>query len=84
MSTSAPAHACACQSSYGLMAYAKIWSGSAAMGCVSFVDQKELPNAVNSRGAVSPATRATATSTPVTMPPSAVRSTTWSEVRQCG
>ena len=50
------------------MAYAKICSGSAAMGWSSPWCQKRLPNAVNSSGAVSPAIRATATMTPVMMP----------------
>ena len=40
-----------------------------------------LPKAVNSSGAVSPATRASASSTPVTMPLSAVRTTICTMVR---
>ena len=55
--------------------------GSAAIGCVGESDQNGLPNAVKISGAVSPAMRATATSAPVTMPGSAVRNTTLSDVR---
>ncbi len=55
--------------------------GSAAIGLNGENDQNWLPNAVKSSGAVSPATRATATSAPVTIPGNAVRSTTLSDVR---
>src|ERR1017187_490126 len=72
INTSAPAHAWRCQSSYGEMAYEKIWSGSAAMGSFKWWVQNRLPKAVNSRGAVSPAMRATASNTPVTIPLRAV------------
>src|SRR6266568_3276357 len=54
------------------------------MGCSTLVEKFKLPSAVNSKGAVSPATRAMPTRQPVTMPLSAVRATILSEVRQRG
>ena len=75
MSTKAPAQACLCQSSYGEIAYAKIWRGKAAMGSSMDVCQKELPKEVKSNGAVSPAALAIASKTPVMIPPEAVRNT---------
>ena len=47
----------------------------AAMGSVRLCAQNRLPSAVNNSGAVSPATRASASRTPVTMPFIAVRMT---------
>ena len=46
----------------------KICSGRAAMGCRGSLLQKLLPNAVNNKGAVSPATRANASMMPVITP----------------
>ena len=51
---------------------------------MSEVDQKRLPKAVNSSGAVSPAMRAIARITPVAIPLAAVRATTESVVRHRG
>src|SRR5208337_1700557 len=66
--TRAPAHACLCHSSKGEMAYVKICSDKAAVGWSVFQFQNWFPNAVNNRGAVSPATRAKASMTPVMTP----------------
>src|ERR1700730_19281621 len=66
--TSPAAHACLCQSSYGATAYVKIITGSEAVGCFQPGLQKRLPKAVKSSGAVSPATRANASSTAVSVP----------------
>src|SRR5258707_5288919 len=63
-----PAQACRCQSSYGARAYLKIISGSEAVGWLQPGLQNRFPKAVNSSGAVSPATRANASSTAVRMP----------------
>ena len=54
----------------------KICTVSDAVGCSGFVFQNRLLNAVNSSGAVSPATRANARMTPVMMPGSAAGSIT--------
>src|SRR2546422_1490030 len=67
-STSPAAHACRCQSSYGATAYVKIITGSDAVGCLQPGLQNRLLNAVKSRGAVSPATRARASRIAVNMP----------------
>src|SRR5438874_2339667 len=66
------------------MEYVKICKGIAAVGSVSFQFQYGLPSAVNSRGAVSPATRAKANMMLVTMPDMAEGTTTDSVVRHCG
>src|SRR5207248_3017078 len=66
------------------MAYTNICSGSAAVGWSGLKFQYWLPNAVNSNGAVSPATRANASSNPVTTPGSAVRKVMESVLRHCG
>src|ERR1700719_3677959 len=63
--TSPAAHACRFQSSYGATAYLKIISGRDAVGWFQPGLQKRFPKAVNSNGAVSPATRANARSTAV-------------------
>ena len=57
-------------------------SGRAAIGWSRLNDRYWLPSAVKSSGAVSPATRATASRLPVTMPGSVVRTTTVRLVRQ--
>ena len=57
-------------------------TGSEAMGSLSDSDQKRLLNAVNKSGAVSPATRATASITPTAIPGAAVLSITRSVARQ--
>jgi len=62
----------------------KICSGNPATGWRTPSNQKRLPNAVNRRGAVSPATRATASMTPASTPGSAVGSTIWRVARQRG
>ena len=54
---------------------------SDAIGCVRLVDQKRLLNAVKSSGAVSPATRASATRMPVRMPGSAAGTMTLKTAR---
>ncbi len=71
--SNAPAQASACHSLYGLMANWKITTGRLAMGCIRSVLQNWLLRAVNSSGAVSPAIRAMASSTPVRMPDRAAR-----------
>ena len=48
-------------------------TGRLDIGCARLSDQLRLPRLVNSSGAVSPAMRATASSTPVTMPSFAAR-----------
>ncbi len=48
-------------------------TGRLAMGLARLSDQFRLPRLVNSNGAVSPAIRATASSTPVAMPSIAAR-----------
>ena len=58
-------------------------AGYGAMGA-SETDQKSFPKEVKSKGAVSPAIRAVATRTPVTIPASAVRRTIVNDVRQRG
>src|ERR1043165_4441234 len=70
-SRNAPAHACRCWSSYGEIPYVNTCTVSEAIGWVMLVDQYVLLSAVNSSGAVSPATRARATRMPVRMPGSA-------------
>ena len=60
----------------------KICSDKAAVGWFIFQFQYWLPKAVNSSGAVSPATRAKASITPVITPEVAVRSVIESVVRQ--
>src|SRR6202046_141224 len=74
--TKPAAHAWRCQSSYGAMAYVYIITGSEAVGCPNPGLQNRLPKAVKSSGAVSPATRASASNIPVSMPPLAAGSTT--------
>ena len=59
-STSAPAHACRCQSSYGEIAYVKTWTVMDEIGCVKDVEKNALLKDVKRRGAVSPAMRASA------------------------
>ena len=54
------------------------------MGPVTSVLQYWLPNAVNSSGAVSPEMRASASSTPVTMPADALRYSTCTMTFHCG
>src|SRR5713101_6896921 len=66
--TSPAAQACRCQSSYGARAYLKIISGSEAVGWLQPGLQNRFPKAVKSSGAVSPATRANASSTAVRIP----------------
>ena len=61
-----PAQASFCQFSYGLIANLKMVTGRLAMGCDKSLVQNWFDSAVNSRGAVSPAMRATANITPVT------------------
>ena len=73
MTTNAPAHASAFQYSNGLIANWKITTGTLAIGFVTSVLQYWLLSAVNSSGAVSPLMRASASSTPVTMPGAAAR-----------
>src|SRR5579872_5100992 len=68
MSVSAPPHATSCQSLYGAIAYWKTSNGSAAVGAPGCNVQNWLPNAVKSKGADSPATRARPSKAPVTMP----------------
>src|SRR3954453_23167145 len=80
-SRNAPAHAWRCQSSYGEIAYVKTCTVSDAIGCVRLVDQKRLLNAVKRSGAVSPATRASATRMPVRMPGSAAGTMTLKTAR---
>ncbi|MBK9304476.1 MAG: hypothetical protein IPM94_11450 [bacterium] len=64
--------ALACQSAYGDMAYWKTVTVRLATGSdIERRGQKGLFSAVNSSGAVSPLTRATASSTPVIRPPRA-------------
>src|ERR1700722_10473489 len=75
-STKPAAHAWRCQSSYGAIAYVYIITGSDAVGCPNPGLQNRLPNAVKRRGAVSPATRASASNMPVSMPALAAGSTT--------
>src|ERR1700676_3118607 len=58
------------------MAYVKIITGSDAVGWLQPGLQKRLPNAVNKRGAVSPATRANASKTAVRIPRYAAGTTT--------
>ncbi len=65
---SAPAQASCCQFGYGLSANWKITTGRFAIGAFRLVLQNWLLSAVNSSGAVSPLMRATASSSPVTMP----------------
>src|SRR5574337_749886 len=72
--SSTPAQASFCQLSYGLIANLKIVVGTLAIGWLQLLFQNWLPSAVNSSGAVSPAMRATASSTPVTTPARAARS----------
>src|SRR5215475_12537851 len=71
-----PAHARVCQSANGLIANLKIVTGRLAIGWASDTDQNWFESAVNSNGAVSPAMRATASSTPVITPACAARSVT--------
>src|SRR3546814_17239676 len=49
VSTNAPAHARACQSSNGLIAYWKITTGTLAIGLRTLLLQNWLPKAVNSK-----------------------------------
>ena len=63
-----PAQASSFQFSYGLIANLKIVTGRLAMGSARSADQNWLFSAVNNSGAVSPAMRASASSTPVTTP----------------
>jgi hypothetical protein len=56
-----------------ILANWKITTGRFAMGRFMSGDQNWLLSAVKSSGAVSPAIRATASSTPVTMPARAAR-----------
>ncbi|MNL15573.1 hypothetical protein D3C87_1365660 [compost metagenome] len=63
-----PAQASCCHSVNGLIAKRKIVTGRLAIGLFRSLVQNWLDSAVNSSGAVSPAIRATASSTPVTMP----------------
>src|SRR3989442_4040662 len=67
-STSAPAHACRGRSSYGEMAYVYTCTVSDEIGSVSCVLKNRLLNAVKSSGAGSPAIRASASTTPLTIP----------------
>ena len=48
-------------------------TGRLAIGCFRLTDQFRLPRLVNSKGAVSPAMRAIASNTPVTIPSIAAR-----------
>ena len=67
-----PAHAICCQSLKGLIANLNIVTGRFAIGALTSRLQNWLDKAVNRSGAVSPAMRATASKTPVTMPARAV------------
>src|SRR5205085_11806285 len=78
----APAQACRCHSSNGEMAYVNICNGRAAVGWFTFQFQYWLPKAVNKSGAVSPATRAKASITPVITPEVALRNVMERVVRQ--
>ena len=71
-----PAQASFCQFSYGLIANLKIVTGRLAIGCVRSLVQNWFDSAVNSSGAVSPAMRASASSTPVITPARAAFSVT--------
>src|SRR5882724_4259488 len=66
------------------MAYLYICKGRDATGWSGFMFQNSLPKAVNMRGALSPAIRAKASMTLVTMPALAVRNTTERMVRHLG
>src|SRR6476619_1962572 len=68
-----PAQAICCQSLKGLIANLKIVTGKFAIGSRTSRLQNWLDRAVNTSGAVSPAMRATASKTPVTMPARAAR-----------
>src|SRR5215471_3827035 len=80
-STRAPAQACRCQSSYGEMAYVKTCTVIEEIGCVNDVEKNRLLNDVNSSGAVSPATRASASTTPVMIPGNAAGTITVNTAR---
>src|SRR2546428_1158356 len=80
-STSAPAHAWRCQSSYGEMAYVYTCTVSDEIGSARCVLKKRVLNAVKSSGALSPAIRARASTTPLTVPGHAPRKTTLKTAR---
>ena len=84
VTSSAPAHASCSQFSKPAPANLYITSGTALIAPVIFRLKNSLPNAVNSRGAVSPEMRAKASSTPVTMPGSALRYNTCTVTFHCG
>ena len=69
----AAAQACACQLSYGPMAYWNMVTVNDAIGWFILSEKKELLNEVNSKGAVSPATRAIESNIPVSIPVAAPR-----------
>src|SRR5262249_17810536 len=71
-----PAQASFCQSAKGLMANLNMVTGRLAIGAPRSTDQNWLDSAVKRSGAVSPAIRATASSTPVSTPARAARSVT--------
>jgi len=82
MSTKAAAQACALRFRSGDSEYSKMITGTEATEIYgSVVTTCPKIEHVNSRGAVSPAARATARVVPVTMPPIAVGRTTPSTVR---
>src|SRR5215469_11597840 len=83
-STSAQPHASCCQSGYGEIPFMNMTSGNAAIGDEIPLVQNWLPNAVKSSGADSPATRATESSAPVTMPARATGTVTSSVDFQAG
>ena len=63
-----PAQASFCQFSYGLIANLKIVTGRLAIGLPRSLVQNWFDSAVNSSGAVSPDTRASASKMPVITP----------------
>lgn len=79
-----PAQASDCHSANGLIANLKIVTGRFAIGWLMSSEKNWFDSAVNSSGAVSPAIRATASSTPVKIPLSDARSVIASTIRHFG
>src|SRR5262249_24626154 len=83
ISTRAAPHACSCSAWSGCSEYVKIRTGMFGIDFVTSVDTAGLKiEQVKSRGAVSPAARATASTAPVRMPPSVVGRITPVTLRQ--